>query len=107
MEHFFTFDPTVTLGSILEALALSIGGLSVIVSMRWQIRTISYKQSDLDVQLHGIKQEIKKIGEVLISVARFDERLTSHDLRLNELSKRMYGLLEAKLHEQRSTREDS
>ncbi len=78
-------DQTITIGNIIEIMVIAAGGISVFATMRTTVRNISNK-------VDGMQDEIKKLGDILIGQARFDEKLTNlerrvtvHDKLLDEL----------------------
>lgn len=79
-------EQSITIGNIIEIVVIAVGGVTVFTTMR---NTVKYINEKVD----GIQTEIKKLGEVLIEQARFDQKLisleqrvTSHDKKLEELS---------------------
>jgi ABC-type bacteriocin/lantibiotic exporter with double-glycine peptidase domain len=79
-------DQTVTVGNILEMIIISGGGIGVFFTLRNTVTNINSK-------VDGMQIEIKKLGEILVNMARQDEKLmslerrvTSHDRKLDELS---------------------
>ena len=74
----FTFDNSINIGQLAEVIVFVLAGLKVIYTMRGDVRTLKY-------EMESIQDELKKIGEVLITVARQDERLNSIDHRLEIL----------------------
>jgi hypothetical protein len=71
------FDLTVNLGHILNVMALLIGGGLVAGTLK----------SRLDI----VEEEIEKISEILITVARQDVRLDFIDKRIEELRNKIAG----------------
>ncbi len=79
-------DQTITIGNIIEIVVIAGGGVSVFAALRTTVKNINTK-------VDGIQVEIKKLGDILIEQARFDEKLSSmekrvsiHDRRLDEMS---------------------
>lgn len=79
-------EQTITFGNIIEILVIAAGGISVFATMRTTVRNISNK-------VDGMQDEIKKLGDILVNQARFDEkfanlerRVTVHDRRIDELA---------------------
>jgi hypothetical protein len=78
-------EQTITIGNIIEILVIAAGGISVFATMRTTVKNINDK-------VDGMQDEIKKLGDILIGQARFDEKLISlehrvtvHDKLLDEL----------------------
>lgn len=79
-------EQSITIGNIIEVLVIAGGGISVFSALRNTVKNINTK-------VDGIQTEIKKLSDILIAQARFDEKLTSiekrvtaHDTRINELA---------------------
>lgn len=68
-------EQTITIGNIIEICVIAGGGISVFASMRATVRNINAK-------VDGMQVEIRKLGEILIGQARFDEKLTSLERRV-------------------------
>lgn len=81
-----TFDLTITLGTIIETAVLGGGGVAALVTLRNTVASLKAdaKQSKQDIkdQFTGIQNELRKMGEILIEMARFDEKLSSLDARV-------------------------
>src|SRR4051794_34724652 len=71
----FSIDYTITLGNIVEVASILGGGLLVLIKLNNNVVS-------LKTDVAGMQTEIKKIGDVLINMARFDEKLSSIDKRL-------------------------
>jgi hypothetical protein len=79
-------EQTITVGNIIEILVIAGGGISVFATMRTTVKNINTK-------VDGMQIEIKKLGDILIGQARFDEKLSNlehrvstHDRRIDELA---------------------
>lgn len=92
-----TLDLTIGLGTIIETVVLACGGVAAIVTLRNTVATLKTDmatskretkeqfegmQSATKAQFDGIQSELKKMGDILIGMARFDERLLNLDKRL-------------------------
>jgi hypothetical protein len=76
---------TINLGNVLTIISFLIGGTAFAYTIRG------------DVRLHGqrlglLESEIRSLREVVVSVARQDERLVAMETRLNEHGKRLYEI---------------
>lgn len=79
-------EQSITIGNIIEILVIGGGGISVFSAMRTTVRNVNVKVDEMQT-------EIKKLGEILIGQARFEEKLTNlerrvsvHDRRIDELA---------------------
>ena len=79
-EEEMTFDATINLGHILTFLGFVIGGLGVAYAMREEVRTLAGDMTD-------VKQELKKLSDVLIALARQDEQFKALTRRLEQLER--------------------
>lgn len=90
-------DFTWNIGVIVQIAVLVLGGWATLVTLRNTVATIKTEMASTkienDKRFDGIQSELRKMGEILIGMARFDEKLThldsrvtSHGRRLDELS---------------------
>lgn len=92
-----TLDLTITLGTIIQTSLIGSGGVAAIVTLRNTVATLKTEmenskkeakeqfegmQLSTGRQFDGIQSELRKMGEILIGMARFDERLSSLDKRV-------------------------
>lgn len=79
-------DLTVTLGTIIQTGILVVGGVAALVTMRNTVASLKVDadaaKKDNKEQFSNIQTELKKMGDILISMARFDERITNLDKRI-------------------------
>ena len=73
-----TFDFTLNWSHILTATGLALGALGIIYTLRGDIRLIK-------AELDGMKAHMLKLADALIHIGRQDERLNSHERRLDRL----------------------
>lgn len=75
-------EQTITIGNIIEIAVIAVGGISVFITLR---NTVANIKADVD----SLQVEIKKLGEILVSLARYDERLVSLDKRVTAQGRRI------------------
>jgi len=79
-------DLTITLGTIIETVVLGAGGITMIVTLRNTVAGLNEKfaasKQETKDQFAGIQSELKKMGDILIGMARFDEKLVNLDKRV-------------------------
>lgn len=68
------FDLTINLGNLLTIGSFLVGGTAFVVAMRSMLRS-------LDARMISVETEIKKLTEVLIKLAGYDERFKNYDTR--------------------------
>jgi len=78
-------DWTISVGSIIQVLAIAGGGMLVLVSMR---NTVSVLQRDVA----SIQVEIKKMGDILTKMAVAETRLDDTDMRLTNVERDLRDL---------------
>lgn len=81
----FVFDPTINLGSVVMAAGFVIGGVTVVVAMRSDLKGMT-------TRLLNVETEMKKITEILVVAARQEERLNAQDQRLNAQAREISDL---------------
>lgn len=74
------FDATINLGHIVSALTFLVAGAGVMYTMRGDITLLKEDVS-------GIRKDIAKIGDVMVTIGRQDERLNSFEHRLDRLER--------------------
>lgn len=73
-----TVDWTISLGAILQIVSVLGGGLLVLAAIRIDVRNLKSDVTDM-------KNELKKVGDVLVAMARQDERLKSLERQVHDL----------------------
>jgi hypothetical protein len=80
------FDLTITLSAIVEVVIFGGGGIATLVTLRNAVASLKENQAETKketkLQFDSVQLELKKLGEVLIGMARFDEKLTNLDKRV-------------------------
>ena len=71
-------DYTITIGNIIEICSILGGGFVVLGALRGQVSTLKNDMIDM-------KEELKKVGEVLIKMAVTDTRLNNLEQDIREL----------------------
>ena len=71
-------DATITIGNVIEISVIAAGGIITIITLKNRI-------SNITTDLVDMKQEIKKVGEVLIKMAITDQRVTNLERDVREL----------------------
>lgn len=71
-------DATITIGNVIEISVIALGGLITVI-------TLKNRMSDMTNDIVDMKQELKKVGEVLIQMAVTDQRVTNLERDVREL----------------------
>lgn len=75
-------DSTINLQSIITVIMVGVGAIVTFVTVRNNVNSMKGEMVDL-------KQEVKKLADVLISVARQEERMTAMDQRMTAQGHRL------------------
>ncbi len=85
-------DLTITLGNILTALGMIIGGVIVFNGMRTTVSLLASRMDGMEKATQNIAQDLRALQVVVTENARLDERLNAQALRLNSLDQRVLDL---------------
>jgi len=88
------FDLTVNLGNLLTILSFLTGGVAFVVTLRNMIRSLNQRMSSVEI-------ELKKLTDVLIKLAGYDERFRGYDerfMRLENEQSRIIGQFDELRH---------
>lgn len=83
------FDNTVTMGNVLQIVAMMLGGLYFVWIMEKKISLLALTQTNLTERLSKIDVELQQLTKITVDIARQDERMTAQDTRIQELSNRV------------------
>lgn len=73
-----TIDWTISVGNILTAVGLAFGAAGIIWALRGDVKVLASRIGSIEAQM-------LKIADVLIHIGRQDERLNSHEKRIDKL----------------------
>lgn len=71
-------DPTITIGNVVEISVIACGGIITVVTLKNRIL-------DITTDIVDMKEELKKVGQVLIQMAVTDQRVTNLERDVREL----------------------
>lgn len=87
------FDLTVTLGTLIETSVLAAGGIAAFITLRTTVaglkESAATTKAENKEQFANVQLELKKLGDILIGQARFDERLTNLDKRVTSQGRKI------------------
>jgi hypothetical protein len=87
------FDLTVTLGTLIETSVLVAGGVAAFITLRGTVASLKESatatKTETKEQFASVQLELKKLGDILIGQARFDEKLTNLDKRVTTHGRRI------------------
>lgn len=75
------FDWTINVGHIITGGGLIIGAVGIIWALRSDVKVLA-------TRIGSIEMQILKVADVLVHIGRQDERLKSHERRLDKLEER-------------------
>lgn len=79
------FDWTLNVGHILTVAGMIIGGVTVMVRIRDDVRSMQTTENKNAVRLDALEDSMKALTEATVSIARQDERLNAIEHRLGLL----------------------
>ena len=85
-------DTTINLGHIITIATFLVGGFTFVWLLKLDTAVVKTKLEFQDMQMNGMQQEIKKIGEILIDLAHQDGRLNRMEDRIAADAKRLDDL---------------
>lgn len=98
------FELTISLGSILTMASFLVGGLVFALSIKGDTRVHEARFDSMSEQQREIREELKKLSEVLIKLAVQDgrikaaeDRIAAQGLRLDETSGRLNAYIDANI----------
>ena len=80
------FDTTITIGNLLEIVAIIGGGLLVVFRMGGDIRVMKVDMAHLKATVSSLTAAFDRLGAILTQVAVQDTRLVAMEKRLDELA---------------------
>lgn len=83
------FDNTITMGNVLQIVAMMLCGLYFVWVMEKKISLLALTQTNLAERLSKIDIELQQLTKITVDIARQDERMTAQDTRIQELSNRV------------------
>lgn len=75
----------INLGNILTIVSFLIGGIAFAYTIKGDVKGIGITVDSYGRRLEGIELEMRKISDVLVTLARQDERMNSLDRQILEL----------------------
>jgi prefoldin subunit 5 len=83
------FDTKVGIGTIIEVIAFGGGGIWFVWTMKTAIELLTQSLKTVIGRLDKVDEEIDKLKEVVVTLAKQEERLAAQDKRAQELSIRL------------------
>lgn len=80
-----TFDWTINLGHILTLAGFLLGGLSMMLTIREDVRSMKASETANANRLDNLEKDMKSLADATLAIARQDERMNAHEHRLTTL----------------------
>jgi hypothetical protein len=80
-------DPKITIGNLIEVVAILGGGFVVLLTMRSDIGGLKKSDEERGKQFEGIQNEIKKIAELLTRQAVLDTRMAAAEQDIRDMQR--------------------
>lgn len=80
------FDTTITIGNLLEIVAIIGGGFLVVVRMGGDIRVMKVDMGHLKTTVNALTAAFDRLGTILTQVAVQDVRIVAIERRIDELA---------------------
>ena len=75
-------DWTINIGNILTAVGFLVGGLFFVFTIRSDVNSIKSDEAAAARRLESVEGELSKMTQVMLDIARQDERMKSFEWRL-------------------------
>lgn len=79
------FHPVVTLDGLVTFVGLVVGGITIWANVVYRFARLEMTNSRQNEMILNIASEVKELKNVLISMARFDERIIALQKEVSEL----------------------
>jgi hypothetical protein len=83
-----SFDPTFNIGHIITVVSIITSAMMFAGATRFELKAMRVLLESHAVRLREIEDEQHKQTEILVTVARQDERLQAHDRRIEDIERR-------------------
>jgi hypothetical protein len=90
------FDNTINLGHVLTFVGFVITGVGRYFALKGRLQRIEWSNNKQSKMIDGLQLEIKKITDVLIALAKFEERMVALRQDVQELKRDVLELKKAR-----------
>ena len=91
-----TFTAHVDLGHLLILVGYLVSALGFVYGLRGQVQRIGDRMDGFVERMAAVENEIKKLTDIAVVLARYDERILAVTTRLNLMDKRWEELRQSK-----------
>lgn len=83
----FHFEPVLTIGQLLTAVTIAVGGAGVVYAMRSDLNVIDTRVAALRDQVQHLATTVERLAAITIETARQDERLRNLEIRVQRIER--------------------
>ena len=91
-----TFTANVDLGHVLILVGYLVTALGFVYGLRGQVQRIGDRMDGFVERMAAVENEMKKLTDIAVVLARYDERILAVTTRLNLMDKRWEELRQSK-----------
>ena len=91
-----TFTANVDLGHVLILVGYLVTALGFVYGLRGQVQRIGDRMDGFVERMAAVESEMKKLTDIAVVLARYDERILAVTTRLNLMDKRWEELRQSK-----------
>ncbi len=88
-----TIDFSVNLSHIITLISMFGGGIYFVIRMEANLKIIADKFEDIKKDVESIEAKVENHGLALVKLSNQEDRLVAMDTRMNELSRRLEGII--------------
>jgi len=91
-----TFNNSIDLGHLVILLGYIVTALAFVFGMRAQLTRVGDRMDGVVERMQAVEGEMKKLTDIAVTLARYDERMLAMTTRLNLMDKRWEELRHGK-----------
>ncbi len=88
-----TIDFSVNLSHIITLISMFGGGIYFVIRMEANLKIIADQFEDIKKDVKSIEAKVENHGLALVKLSNQEDRLVAMDTRMNELSRRLEGVI--------------
>ena len=92
-----TFTPNIDLGHVVTLLGTVVTAIGFVFGMRAQVERIGDRMDGFLERMAAVENEMKKLTDIAVALARYDERILAMTTRLNLMDKRWEELRQSRV----------
>ena len=91
------FTPNIDLGHVVTLLGTIVTAIAFVFGMRAQVERIGDRMDGFLERMAAVENEMKKLTDIAVALARYDERILAMTTRLNLMDKRWEELRQSRV----------